>query len=610
MNPRIIKEVRLLFWPWCLVVAAALLPILGAALHRFHELSSFVCVIGFFAGIPFLAAFSFGTEFQQHTFSLLLGQPVDRRHIWREKQMVLVIAVLIVLPIFFLCWPERSDIYGESLAIMGAWLLATVSSSTFWTLVTRSTLGGCALGQIAQFLVYAVMMIAGLRIFGPEPSTTALHVAEALGAAICLGYSGVMFWLGCRKLEHFQATGGIVSDDLLMVGPRMIPRAWAELLRCRPAGSTLNLIRKELRLLRPLWLITLLFLVCWACVVVTIRLMPQTVEWSAWREALPTLVLALYLPLAVMLAGCLSLGEERSSGTHAWHLTLPVSARRQWLIKLVMTLGVGVFCAMVVPILAVAAGQFFLGSPYSADFKWDLPGKHDWLPLLLVIFASFPAFWSACAVSGTVRAALWTLPVVCALVYAGAAGIWAAQQLGQIVVPLLTMFISHFQMNPNSLANAVHGAADKIWMLWLILPALLFALIQSYRMFRVPPGDRSLPVIRRLLSLALVVFLCALSLGVFVIGVQNQYDSVLIRETRMAIENLHIDARKLDAAHPMQPTLDELEKASPLSAATRQWLRTASFTVGPAGKGKAVWYWATIHFADGSDYPLSFQIRD
>jgi ABC-type transport system involved in multi-copper enzyme maturation permease subunit len=611
VNPRIIKEVRLLLWPWCLIAVAALLPLLHNTFYWSRDFITVSCVIGFFAGIPFLAALSFGDEFHHRTLSLLLGQPVDRRRIWREKQTVLILGVLALLPVFFFCWPDRNDLNSNCLAIVGAWLLATVASTTFWTLVARSTLGGFALGQMALFLVAAAMINLELRIFGPEPSGKFLLLAEALGAAICLGYSGAMFWLGRRKLVRFQATGGIVSDDLLMVGPRMMPRAWAELLRCRPTGSTLNLIRKELRLLRPLWLITLLFLVCWACVVITVRLMPQTEEWKAWRDVLPTLVLALYLPLTVMLAGCMSLGEECSSGTHAWHLTLPVSVRRQWLIKLFMTLGAGVLCAMVVPILAVAAGQILLGSPFGAGFKWDLPGKHDWLPLVLAMFASFPAFWSACAVKGTVRAALWTLPVVCALVYAGAAGFWAAHQLGQIAVPLLTMVISHFQMNPNSLANAVYGALNqKILTLWLILPALLFALIQSYRMFRMPPGDSSLPVIRRLFSLALVVFLCALSLGAFVVCVQSQYDSVLIRETRTAIEKLHIDARKLDAAHPMQLTLDDLAKASPLSAATRQWLRTANFTVGPAGRGKAPSYWAIIHFADGSDYPLSFQVRD
>jgi len=38
--------------------------------------------------------------------------------------------------------------------------------------------------------------------------------------------------------------------------------AW---FRCRPTGAVLNLIRKEFRLLRPVWLISLLAALGWAC---------------------------------------------------------------------------------------------------------------------------------------------------------------------------------------------------------------------------------------------------------------------------------------------------------------------------------------------------------
>ena len=82
---------------------------------------------------------------------------------------------------------------------------------------------------------------------------------------VSLGYAGLMLWLGWRLLARFQATGGMASDDLLMAGPDVMPGAWAGWLRCRPTGAVLNLIRKELRLLRPVWLISLLAALGWAC---------------------------------------------------------------------------------------------------------------------------------------------------------------------------------------------------------------------------------------------------------------------------------------------------------------------------------------------------------
>ena len=54
--------------------------------------------------------------------------------------------------------------------------------------------------------------------------------------------------------------------------------------------------------------------------------------------------------MIAILAGSLSLGEERTSGTHAWHMTLPVSALRQWLIKLFMALFAGFVGAGLLPL--------------------------------------------------------------------------------------------------------------------------------------------------------------------------------------------------------------------------------------------------------------------
>src|SRR2546429_6390820 len=56
-----------------------------------------------------------------------------------------------------------------------------------------------------------------------------------------LSYAGVMLWLGRRALARFQVTGGLAGDDLLMAGPKMMPRAVAEWLPCPDRkGTRLN----------------------------------------------------------------------------------------------------------------------------------------------------------------------------------------------------------------------------------------------------------------------------------------------------------------------------------------------------------------------------------
>ncbi|MBI2150282.1 MAG: hypothetical protein HYU27_06720 [Acidobacteria bacterium] len=55
-----------------------------------------------------------------------------------------------------------------------------------------------------------------------------------------------------------RASTPYAGGDLLMTSPNVMRGALAGLLRCRPTGAFLNLIRKEARLLWPPRLLTLL----------------------------------------------------------------------------------------------------------------------------------------------------------------------------------------------------------------------------------------------------------------------------------------------------------------------------------------------------------------
>src|SRR5208282_491565 len=274
MNPRttrILKEERSLFWPWCAVAVAGVLPLV-----RHQPVSSLIfpeiphwmvediSFVGFFFGIPLLAALSFGNEFQHRTISLLLSQPVSRMEIWGEKLSVMIVAVASAALIFGIGWRATLQQDPDLWVMGGAWVIAILASAAFWTLAARSLLGGLALNAG----VHSVILIVKINLpywfprishLSPAETTTALRVA----ASILLCYAGAMLWLGRRMFARFQATGGIAGDDLLMAGPDVMPRALAGWFRCRPTEPVLNLIRKELRLLRPVWLISLLAVPAW-----------------------------------------------------------------------------------------------------------------------------------------------------------------------------------------------------------------------------------------------------------------------------------------------------------------------------------------------------------
>ena len=159
-----------------------------------------------------------------------------------------------------------------------------------------------------------------------------------------------MLWLGGRLLARFQATGGMASDDLLLAGPDVMPGVLAVGCAAAPP-ERLNLIRKELRLLRPVWLISLLAAAGWACLTL-FGLLYERGYSKNFETAVVAMAVVSTLMIAI-LAGTMSLGEERTSGTHSWHLTLPVSAFRQWLIKLCMALFAGLVGAGILPMLIV-----------------------------------------------------------------------------------------------------------------------------------------------------------------------------------------------------------------------------------------------------------------
>ena len=623
---RILKEARPLFWPWCAVALAGALPLVYPLAW-----TPLIYLIGFFA-VPLLAVLSLGNEFQHRTLSLLLSQPVGRMEIWGEKLSVTVAAIVSAVLVFSLALRATSFHPGrQELAFAGAWIVATIASATFWTLIARSTVGGVALTLVVQFFIIMALNLA-YWVYGAEYVSLGNTNFVLTVTFVFSCYAGVMLWLGGRTLTRFQSAGGMAVDDLLTAGPDVMPGAWAGWLRCRPTGMVLNLIRKELRLLRPVWLISLLAAVGWACLTLFGLLYER--GFSRNFETAVISVFVVSTLIIAILAGSLSLGEERTSGTHAWHLTLPASAFLQWRIKLYMAVFAGIVGAGLPPMLLL--GRSLLGASHNL---MDVHLGMGWL--LVVGLLTFAAFWCACAVKGTVPAVLGVLPVMFAIGLANVFG-------GRVGNELINLFVSKFDPFANfRFTNAVISSFDtpmhftffnaarglmyvspqavlRLGLTPYLFPTLLVAVIQSYRLFRTQLQNSTLSVVRNLLPLAVLAFLCSFSLmGYFsFVGHAWQQRWRVQTETLRAIDKIQSGAAKLDATHPLQLTVEDLAKASHLSEVTRRWLGNSPVTIAPLKVPPSLEWWgrnlrsssgaplqnylATIHFARGNDCSETF----
>jgi polyhydroxybutyrate depolymerase len=135
--------------------------------------------------------------------------------------------------------------------------------------------------------------------------------------------------------------------------------------------------------------------------------------------------------------------------------------------------------------------------------------------LLTALVLTLASFWCACAVNGTVRAALWFVPAIGAVLLAGRGGGWIAPKLVDLVVSRFDLF-AHFQFT-NAVINlqffVISLMSLRIERTYfsvvtiLLVPTLLLAVIQSFRLFREPARDSVWCLIRNLLPLAVTAFL-------------------------------------------------------------------------------------------------------
>jgi len=311
----------------------------------------------------------------------------------------------------------RSDFPETSMAAI--FVLATISSAGWWTLTARTTIGGAVLTVACLFLSLLVVNVVSSQLFGID----VLLQDARMVAVIFLGtplYSAVFLWAGWRKFSRLEVREPSYEQTPQIPEIGRPEYAWPRFLRCRSGEGILNLARKELRLQKPLLMLAVVFCVCW--------LATYLLHWLQPHRGYATIgdvLVCLYAPLCLVLAGSLSLSEEKILGVSSWHLALPVSVRRQWLVKIVLAALVGIILGLVLPLTMawISSQTGVVGFIFQEN-------DNGWLALAGVSVALYVlSFWAATLVTNTIRAALTAIVSLVPLFFCAVAGNWFAQQI-------------------------------------------------------------------------------------------------------------------------------------------------------------------------------------
>jgi hypothetical protein len=389
MNARLIKETRDL-----LPVFAATLPLIVVPTLIWPPAG-----FGYFAlGVAcvVMAGSSFGNEFQHRTLSLLLSQPIARSVIWREKMLVLgagiVISLIALLVSLVVSGPISGRVEWLTLALIP---LCAFCGAPYWTLSLRQSIVGMVSAVGAPCGIVAVYALVVMQLGGNEPDALVPAVISLLFI-----YCAVVYWLGYAKFKQLEAVDSPSRDLGLPAGLEAFLVAPLTRISSRFGGPFAALLKKELRLQQVSFLLAGLFVLI---AVAGFCLVKRYPEVSAGIVGGDILLYALILPL---IAGAISLAEERGWGIAEWHLTLPPSALTQWSAKMLAALSTSLVLGLLLPATMVLAGVALLGQLSTSSSLPPVFAILGWVlgQLLLTSIAVYAASFSRTTLQGILSA--------------------------------------------------------------------------------------------------------------------------------------------------------------------------------------------------------------
>jgi len=585
MNVRIEKEFHSLFWVWLVAASIGVLPLLYSLLtnvlaHEFYinigrtdsyKSAYFLANCAFMVGVALLAALPFGNEFQERTLSMLLSQPCSREQIWREKMLAPVILILLLVlahAIGYLPAINHSAV-AEQLRTTPAFVVFLFCAGTYWTLFSRSIIGGVALSLFNLAVLYLLAFAFTQKAYFIFGNTDLQLATENLLIISSLSLAPIFFWLSWRKFSRldvpshfgFEAGGHMTSSS--------INRSFAA-LRSTTDSPITNLARKELRLLRPAFTMMGLFSSLWLLTAFIAWLLPS-------KQELMTDIIngfsAIYAPLLLLVAGSLSLGEEKNLGIHAINLSSPIPIRTQWFVKNIMACLTGLLGTMVL----LAVMTFLVGHQVTimpAKIFTESAGFLTTICILIILLVQI-CFWAATVTNRTIHAAFLASLSVMGFATLFNIGMWLGQLTGLLAQKPVLFLMAHFQVSSQAFLYGI-GLAS-LWSLFIgfalvIVPGWIY-----FRRLHNETKDQFLSL--RLPSITLLSFGMIAGALNNCLQENNFKESSLYRETSTALQILRINnyepGQKL--SYTLRP--QELVATGQLSDQTKRWLRNSTIMI-------------------------------
>lgn len=313
----------------------------------------------FFLGIIIVAVDSFGREFHSGTFQMLLSQPVARKQFWRTKMTILFVALALIFASCFasaglrLHWaisaplspwhhnPDiiRSDFWNSMLA--SATVLFVAASGGLWTTLLFRQL---ATAFWITFLAPVGLSLAIIFCLADRLSDKTVAVVFEVAAII---YSSWGFWLARRMFYRAQDvgwTGGVIAFTRW----RYFESGSESFNAARRRRPVRALFHKEFQL-HSIALVGAGILLGLHIVIFILRALYVSSHRNSTVAVLSDFFWVFWLVMPIVI-GCMAVAEERKLGVADEQFCLPVSRRRQFLIKFIPTMIFGILIGGVMPL--------------------------------------------------------------------------------------------------------------------------------------------------------------------------------------------------------------------------------------------------------------------
>lgn len=349
-----------------------------------------------------MGALTFGHETHHRTMPLLLSQPVARRTIWREKMLVLAVGLVIASATAWLCLQGFCSTNWQTAAMTAT--VAVIALCAFCGAPTLTLLGHNAIAGA----VCAICFPGAIALVDSIVIERWFRNDRVPGLCICgcslLLYCVPAAWIGYAKFQGLQALDGASRELALPTAVETILARPFAGISTRLNGPFVSLIKKELRLQKPTFLLTGFF-----CLLALggALLFIESKDVGAGVLAAD---FAIYILLIPLIAGGLSVAEERAWGIADWHLTLPPSSKRQWLAKMLVTLPVSLVLGLVLP-----AGLYWAGALFFAPKEERMFLQIVLAIALVQLCVTSLAIYAATFSNSTTKAILASLALIVAL---------------------------------------------------------------------------------------------------------------------------------------------------------------------------------------------------